>query len=185
MTSLITNYTVEIEDLVAFNEDYFLKSENLQKRFRRERLFVLAPFVLGGIVLALIVLDASNSSCRYVFSIFMSMLCVAPGLLIYAFIPSSTQRAIRMRAKKLYSQGKNLALLGHQELILDSNTITARNEYSECKYAWEAVEKMSLTADHIFVYVSVGSAIIIPKQGIDKQQLQHMESFLEEKLKLG
>ena len=76
-------------------------------------------------------------------------------------------------------------MLGYQELILDSNTITVRNEYFECKHTWEVVEKMSLTADHIFVYVSVGSAIIIPKQGIDKQQLRHLESFLEEKLKLG
>ena len=186
MTSLITNYTVEIEDLVAFNEDYFLKSESLQKRFRRERLLVLAPFILGGIVFALPAFtDDSNSSSRYLLGIFISLLCVGPGLLIYAFIPRSTQRSLRTRARNLYSQGKNLALLGYQELILDSNTITVRNEYFECKHTWKKKKKMSLTADHIFVYVSVGSAIIIPKQGIDKQQLRHLESFLEEKLKLG
>lgn len=183
MTSLNTNYTVEIEDLVAFNEDYFLKSASLQKRFRRERLMVLAPFILGGILFALLALiGETNSLSRYLFSIFIAMLCAGPGLLIYAFIPRSTQRSIRKRTKNLYSQGNNLALLGHQELVLDSSTITVRNEYSECKYTWDAVEKMSLTANHIFVYVSAGSAIIIPKQSMDKQQLQHLESFLEEKL---
>lgn len=183
MTSIKINYTVTIEDLVAFNEDYFLNSAILQKRFRKERLFVLASFLIGGLIFAFLALiDNPNSSSRYLFSIFICFLCLAPGLLIYAFIPRSTKNTIKTRAKKAFSEGKNTTLLGYQELVLDAKAITVRNEYFESSYTWEALEKMSLTANHIFVYISVGSAIVIPKQSIDKEQLQAVESFLEEKL---
>ncbi len=87
-----------------------------------------------------------------------------------------------MRAKNAYSEGKNVTLLGYQELILDSHALVVRNEYFESRYTWEALEKMSLSANHIFVYVSVGSAIVIPRQSINEKVYQDVENFLKKKL---
>ena len=183
MTILSLRYTVAIEDLVAFNEDYHLKSARVQKQFQKERFLVLLPFLIGGFVFGtLSFIDDSNSSSPYLFSIFICLLCVIPGVLIYAFIPRSTRNSIKTRAKTAYSEGRNLTLLGDQELALDSDTLTVRNEYFESRYTWKALEKMSLTSNHIFVYINVGSAIVIPKQSINEGHIQDVESFLKEKL---
>lgn len=186
MTTLALKYTVSLEDLVAFNEDYFLTSESFQRRFRKERLMLPGVFVIGGITFALLTfVESSNSTSRYLIGIFTFLLCLAPGILIFALTPRSSLKGTRMRARNAYSEGKNVTLLGEQELVLDSMALVVRNRFFESRYNWEALEKVTSTDSYIFIYISATSAIVIPKQAIIEGNWQEVTNLIEEKLKVA
>ena len=183
MSQLSLKYTVSNDDLVAFNEEYFFNSETIRRRFQKERAVVLGTFIFAGLAFALLAINEDSASkSNYWAGLFIFFLCLVPGLLIFALIPRTTLKSIRANANSIYASGKNLTLVGQQELLLSPDSAVVRNEFYEAKYNWQVIEKMEETNDYIFLYVSSVSALIIPKRAINEGSWQDAVKYLAEKV---
>ena len=183
MTTLILKYNLNLEDLITFNEDYLRHSESFQKNLHKQQLVYLGGFLLAGFLFVLLGFQNSpDSSIDLLTSTIVLLLCTTPGILIFALLPRLTYKSVHSRAKQALAQGKNVTLIGNQELRLNSNAITVHNNFHESRYSWAAIEKIISTTDYIYIFYSAVNAIIIPKHTIVQGDWQKVENLVRAKL---
>lgn len=64
----------------------------------------------------------------------------------------------------MLNEGKNAYFLGPWSIELLEDGIVTTNSFSESKTKWDGIEKIIESEEHIFIYVGVASAFIIPKR---------------------
>ena len=87
------------------------------------------------------------------------------GLILLAWwglYPRRVEALSRAITRRLYSDGKNLGMLGPHEVSFDDEWLSEATADREARTRWRAVEKTVLTQDHLFLYVSGFSAVIVP-----------------------
>ncbi|MGC7873266.1 YcxB family protein [Desulfosporosinus sp. SYSU MS00001] len=84
--------------------------------------------------------------------------------LIMFFFPKGFRSRMKRRIGKILNEGKNAYFLGPWSIKLLEDGIVTTNSYSESKTRWDGIEKIIEGEEHIFIYVGVASAFIIPKR---------------------
>jgi hypothetical protein len=85
--------------------------------------------------------------------------------------PWMLRTAIRRRLKQNASHLKPRRLtISPQELLCETETITSH-------IAWKGVQRIPMTDDHAFIYISKGEALVLPRHAFEDQR--DFEAFVE------
>ena len=87
------------------------------------------------------------------------------GLILLAWwrlYPRRIEAISRQSTKRLYSDGRNVGMLGPHVVSFDDEWLSEITSDREVRTRWRAVEKAALTPEHLFLYVSGFSAVIVP-----------------------
>jgi len=87
------------------------------------------------------------------------------------------------RCKRLIKSGRNAGLLGERTLLLSETGLQVTTAYFDCHYKWDAFEYLRESKSHLFLFISVNQAIIIPRRiFLLEQEAYDVRAFIERKL---
>jgi hypothetical protein len=161
-------YERAIEDLVEFNLFHEAQSPSLQKQI-----------LLTQVISAFLVILLSLSGI-YFFTHQLSLLtfipCVLGGIYIFFRYPH-IHRASQIRTlRKLFGEGDNTALLGHQVVSVSPEGIFTQSQAGESKLNWQSIYKVAQNNKYVFLYIGTANAIGIPKTAFPTEQA--LQEFL-------
>ncbi len=147
-------YHVTLDDIHAFNLHYARTSPQ-SLRSRRSVRFALT-FLLGALLCSLGVLSKAPLP-------FWLM-----GFLIlggwWAMFPRRLEQMLRRYTERLYASGKNAGVLGPHRLSAGPEWLSESTDVREVRTHWRAVERVEDAGEHLFLYVTAFSAVIVPKR---------------------
>ena len=166
---ILIEYTINKEDLLDFNLYHIFNS----KHYKRYALFsrVIGPVIL---ILAPIILFFITSSLLYSLSVYG---VVAPLWIIY--YPRYLRWHTKKELKKILGEGENRGVIGDMTIALTLTGIHQTSESGEEITYWSGVEKVIITDDHIFIYISTSKAYIIPKRELSVDTIIKFLEVLE------
>ena len=142
------NYDQRVDDYVTFTLYHMMHSPSLRRGLMVARvgfpalwllLALVTPFPLwriGWVVLA---------------------------VLWFALLPWLRRWEAARRIRRMYAEGKHADRVGHVRLTIGSDGIHERTERSETHYKTDALERVVSDVDHVYLYVSPVSALVVPK----------------------
>ncbi len=139
----------------------------------KKRLF--AGRFLGPLV-ALYVLfqELDSEEPSNLFIGFLAIFSIGWVILYPTLFKKQIERAAKHNAHHIFNQ----VLLGPTSINLSSTGIHYTRPGAEHDFVWNTIVKQEQTHEHIFLYTSLNSAIIIPKNKIDVDLLE-LEELLE------
>ncbi len=162
------SFEIVLEDIHAFNAHY-ARTALLPRR--NQRLVRIALTVtLASLLLAL----GLASSAPLPFWILGALILLA----WWKLYPRRIEALSRQATSRLYSEGKSAGLLGAHTVFFDDDWLSELTSDREARTRWRAIEKSALTADHLFIYVSGFSAVIIPLRAFPSAE--ERAAFLEQ-----
>lgn len=175
-------YQNNVEDLVASNR-YFLERSPLL----RQQAWLMAVLVFVMIMAFMFlfqrwdhdpwVLQDELDSLRGMWLVVMFTAATATALAVFflwkPYLLYNNGRTVR----KLFRYNPDKVALAERELEITGGYLVERNEYGEFRWKLGAIEKVGVTADHVFVRISSMRAYILPRDAVDEAELEH---FLEE-----
>lgn len=146
------------QDYVDFNLFHLAHSKTGKKALFIQRyiisiIFLIAPFVLQNVL---------DTPFWYLVGGF-----VLAYILWVIFYPRRFKRNVAKQVEKMIDEGKNVSLIGNNDIIIDEEGIERINDKSQTKNDWASVESIEQSDDHIFIYVSAISAHIVPKRAFE------------------
>lgn len=143
-----------IEDLHAFNQHYTTTAELPRRNQRLVRLVLTA--LLASLLMAL------GAWARPPWPFWLT------GLLILGFwwrvFPFRIAQLMRVNTERLYREGKNRGILGPHRIAAEPEWLLEASSDREHRTRWRAIEQVVETEQHLFVYVSGFSSVIVPKR---------------------
>jgi hypothetical protein len=147
-------YSVTIDDLVAFNIFY-----------ERNSAFIKRSKLINGVVipscpfLVMCIVGISKHSWQPVFN----GIIVSVSLILWTFL-AWDKRTRKIYRKILKEGGKTDIEIFELEITADS--LTEKGKHKETTWSWDSIGKIGSTPEHIFVYTSTATAIVIPQAGV-------------------
>jgi hypothetical protein len=162
------SFEVLLEDIHAFNHHYATTAALPRRNQQRVRLAL--SLTLACLLLAL----GAAISAPVPFWILGALILLA----WWRLYPRRIEAMARQSTKRLYSDGKNIGMLGPHLVAFDDSWLSELTADREVRTRWRAVEKLALTPEHLFLYVSGFSAVIVPLRAFGTAQ--ERTAFLEE-----
>jgi len=164
-----------MDDLIAFNLYHLRYSPMMRRAYWRGLL--LPPLIWIAICLALSRLAVTPQrtwleSIRDLLPLFLG----APVYLVV--FPLLRKRSINRQIRAMWREGDNTSVLGAHRIEITPEGMCQTNSSGVTQQKWDAIKKVAVADDHIFLYNSSISAFIIPKRGFtDHAQLS---AFVDE-----
>lgn len=159
------DYQLTKQDYIDFNMNYMSNSKSVKRLFIAQRyilpiIFLLMPFML---------IRVTSIPLGYWFKGFL--VC---SVLWVIFYPKYFKWSVSKRIIKMLDDGDNKDMLGKRSLSLTEKGIIDCSTLSESKTDWSAIEKVTQTQKHIFIFISSVAAYILPvhvfKNEIEKKR---------------
>jgi len=141
---------------------------------RRGVLTLRLLVIFIGLLLLLYVAAFANTLSQQILGFGFVLLMV--GALL-GLLPYVMTRAYRNAIRKTLSQGKNRSLEGLLHITLTDEGVQSETNLSRSIYKWPAIEKIVETQEHLFLYVSGYSAIVVPKRSFQSEH--EAQGFIE------
>jgi hypothetical protein len=164
-------YEVREQDLLAFNEHQLRHSESLQKVLRRHQSMV--PGILAVIAIFLWFNYQDSLS-----TIFVGITAVAWGLLA----PVVLKRNLLRKIHKLYSDEDKAAMLGTYKLRTTPDALVETTQGGEARMKWADILRVEMTKKYAFIFVSLDSALIIPRTTVKKGDLHEFVKEADQRI---
>ena len=161
-------YELTLDDYVTFNKYHIRHSPSCRRSYRWNLVVLIA---LG---LLLIVLYGAFFGTP-VGTVLSCIIYVPLGWLLWRL---SYRVTVARRLQRALREGENRDLAGTHVLVIHDEGITTTGQMGETKLKWAVVEKTVEDKEHVYIYVSAVSALVIPKRAF--QDEQHMRAFLDE-----
>ncbi|WP_055669806.1 YcxB family protein [Desnuesiella massiliensis] len=118
-----------------------------------------------------------------IYTLFSIIIAFAISIIWFVSYPILTQYTFKKMILKKIRQSKNTDINEKIDLIIDDEGITKNCSGNISKVLWSNIEKVTVTKDHIFIYVNYSSAFIIPirelKDEIEKEMLiKYIRKFI-------
>jgi hypothetical protein len=151
-------YQPTLADLLAFNRYHMNHSPSL----RRYHWYVRIGTSILCVVVCLITFYALTRS----FQIPVVFYAIAFGLGIFFFfaLPSMIWSSTKKRIERMFREGQNKGMSNTTKLAISEDGMEANNSLSASKMLWSAIEKITVTDEYIFLYVSAMNAMVIPQR---------------------
>lgn len=146
------SFEILLEDIHAFNRHYATTAA-LPRR-NQQWVRIALTLTLASLLLAL----GAAISAPVPFWILGALILLA----WWRLYPRRIEAISRQSTKRLYADGKNVGMLGPHVVAFDDTWLSELTADREVRTKWRAVEKVVLTAEHLFLYVSGFSAVIVP-----------------------
>ena len=152
-------FEIVLEDIHAFNRHYATTAAlpRRNQRLVRIALTLTLGSLLGALGLAI--------RAPLPFWLLGALILLA----WWALYPRRIEALSRQSTRRLYSDGKNLGMLGPHVVSFDEQWLCEITADREVRTRWRAVEKAALTPDHLFLYVCGFAAVIVPLRGFGSQ----------------
>ncbi len=155
---MVIQYQPTLEDLLAFNRYHIDHSPSLRRYHQYVR--------IGTSVLCIVVCLVTFYALTQSFRIPIAFYAIAFGLGIFFYfaLPSMIWSSTKKRIERMFREGQNKGMAKLTTLSIGQDSMEANNGLSTSKLVWSAIEKMSVTDEYIFMYVSAMNAVVVPKR---------------------
>ena len=145
------------EDVVAYNLYHAAHSPAIRRLQSRA---VSLIFVVWALLLAALVLcsDEPLDTAKAIWPLLLGPLLFL--LLMKFWAPRHTKNAVR----GMLDEGENKGIYGEHKIVLSPEGISESNTVQHTATSWNAVERVVVTDQHVFVYISAVSAVIAPRR---------------------
>ena len=148
-------YTLRLQDLIFFNDHQFCKKEETKKSLRRHQTTV--PATLSLIVLFVWFYYQDTLTAMWLGVAAVSWAFVAPWMIRWN---------AKKRAMALYTADVLERVLGTYTLKVEDNDLVEVSNAGESRIAWKDVLRIEPAKNYAFIFVSLDSAIIIPRKTV-------------------
>jgi len=166
-------YSLELEDLLAFNQYRNAHSPTFRRQQFTSRVGVLVALL--GVWVLLFGMVGTILAPRTWIACGLFIALVA-AVFFFSF-PALVRRRTRRLVGRMYMEGQNRGLFARRRLTITPETITDATEISVTTMKWVAVEKIAVDQRHVFFYVTATSAFILPKAALATEE--EFEEFVE------
>ena len=163
-------YDNGLDDCIAFQSYHLAHSPHWK------RVTVMFRWGIAGLFFVFAALRALSQSWVAV------LVWCGVGVLWILMLPGFMLRSAKRNARKLYGEGTNKGWTGWHELEITDEGLVERTEASEQRTRWSAIERLGMTPDHMFVYVSALTAHVIPRASILEGNYESFVEGLKKKL---
>lgn len=144
-------YSVDDNDLVAFQEHHFATSPTMRKAQNRNRYGVAAFYLLLGAGF----LAAGQTGG-------------AVGLALVAALwpvwyPSYARRTLRKRARAMAGEGDNSNVYGPHQIGVEGSEVVVNSPSGTSRIRASSLARVDATDTHLFIYLSGVHALLIPR----------------------
>jgi hypothetical protein len=141
------------EDFVALSEYQFGQEVRRNFSLNLALVFLVVVLAILAIVASVKVAGIGVGLVGFALAIFLTVIQ----------FPKRHQFAAR-KVKKILDQGKNAKLLEPRKLRISPEGISYSSVDSAAMTMWSAVEKIAVTKDHAFFYMTTTAADILPRR---------------------
>lgn len=157
------SYEVREKDLIAFNEHLLTNNERIQKVIRRHQALIPAIISVVALILFFYFKDIPSS-------IYAVLLSMAWGLGVPYFLKWNMRKQLR----NMYSETEKANILGNYTLKAEPGGLVEIGANGETnKLSWKKVLRIEVEKKYIFIFVSLSSALIVPRDTITKDSNLH------------
>lgn len=155
-------YELTLDDHIAFNLYHARHSPTMRRNYL---INYLSPVIVFLILSLYMLFDIKMNSHAYS-AIWIPMILMMLVLLWLYWVPRYYVKALKTHVKKINSEGKNKdkTTFGKVKLTFEPTEIKIVGENSEAKANWKAIEKITPTEQHVFMFTAPNFALIIPKR---------------------
>jgi hypothetical protein len=146
------SFEIILDDIHAFNLHYGRNAQLPQRSRKMVRLALM--ITLSSLLFALGMAIRAPTA----FWIMGALMILA----WWQFYPRRVEAMTRRSTQRLYGEGRNAGLLGPHTVTLEADWLSESSSEREVRTRWRSVERLALTAEHIFIYVTGFSAVIVP-----------------------
>lgn len=165
-------YEVREQDLIAFNEHLLQESKPMQKALRRHQ--VIVPGLLSVSVLMLWFYMQETIAAI----ILMVLAVVWAGLAPYYF-RWSTRRQLR----RLYTEEEKVSVCGRYTLRIEpASLIEVAPNGTASNVAWSSVLRVEATNKYAFIFLTVNTALVVPRETVSKGDLHEFMGEADERI---
>ncbi|WP_428355097.1 YcxB family protein [Methyloprofundus sp.] len=149
------------KDLVHYNELQIDKSEDLQKKLKRNRL--VFPGVLALFGLFLWVYYSDYRTALYIVTISICWAVVIPQIIILSF---------RKQVLNSYTKEEKDAMFGHYTLRIDPKALAEISPSGKNKMPWKTILRIEHIRDYIHIVLDNGAALVIPIEKVTSGEVK-------------
>ncbi len=166
---MTVTYVVTADDVVAFNLYHLQHAPGMRRYLGWTRFGAASLAVIS--VWSLVAYLQYNSR-----SILALALAIIAGAIVYRMTPALMLRATPRTVRRMLRDEANRGMIGAQQITLAPDALIFRSELGECRYAWETIERIATTPEHIFIYVTPITALIVPARALSAAE---RDAFVE------
>lgn len=150
-------YEFREEDLIHFNERQLLRTEDVQKNMRKNRLIVPAVMLL-----------IAGYFYFYYHSTAPVIYISVVAALWAMFSPRLLMLDLRRQILKTYTDREKRDMFGIYQLNIDKDNLLERSPSGKHKTPWTEVLRVEYVKDHVFIFIGLNTALVIPKKTVKK-----------------
>lgn len=152
------HYEMREKDLIAFNEYRLESLEHVQKVIRRHQAIFPGIIAVTALMLFFYFKDIPSS-------IYAILLAIAWG----GGVPLYLKWNMRKQILQSYTDKEKAAIIGHYTLRAEPGGLVEIDSKGEStKLPWKEVLRVEVEKHYVFVFVSLNSALTIPRETLTK-----------------
>lgn len=153
-------YEFREKDLIHYNEKQFDNTPDVQKRFRQNR--VIVPGVITIIGLFYWSFYGDKISALYVILLGVAWAFISPLVLRWD---------LRRQVLINYTDKEKLAMFGQYKLTIEPKALVEKSPSGKHRMEWKDLLRVEQDEQYAYIYVDVGTALIIPRETVTKGNL--------------
>lgn len=165
-------YSLTRHDLIEFNYYHLLNSKSTVRTLKYLRIVPPISMLIIPFIIELIFKTE-------VFLAFFITFIISASFAVSWFVrfPKKHKKNMTKSLNNMLDEGKNSGVLGERTIELNDEGIHLTNPGIETSQKWDSVEKLCITDDYIYIYVSSLTALIVPT-GVFRNT-EEKEEFLD------
>ena len=150
-------YEISTDDLLAFH--LYQNEQSLALRGCR-----------WGFQLIIGLITAAGSVIYFMLRDYlMASVWLVAAVLLVVLAPRVLRGSIKRQIVRLYRLGKYRGSIGKHRISLTPEAMVNSTEESKARVLWRDVEKIAATDEHLFLYTSAETAIVVPKRAFSDE----------------
>lgn len=156
------------DDMVVFALFHNRNSPVLR---RQVRLALIAVTLIFIVLLAIVVSIAINSPEFWVIVVGIALALV----IVLPFFGRIQEWRLKNALQRMYGEGRNLLLIGPRRVGLTQQFLNNSSPYSQSVTRWSAIERIVVSNDAVYIYVSSVSSVVVPRRAFSSDE--HFHTF--------
>jgi len=166
---ITATFKLSNDDVLALTLDYYAASSTV----RRSQILNQA-----SVPFAMILIAALGSFRDRGYFILVSPLLII-AVIWAVFYPRLHRRYLRQMAEKMLNESSYQNAFGSYTVSLSEKGIASSSPVGEANYIWSSVNRVSLTPDHLLIFLAGPQGYPIPRAQVPDATIQAMRAFAE------
>lgn len=146
-------YEFREKDLIHFNEMRIRETEDYKRNVKRNRVLIPGVVILAGLFY-----------WSYYKDLETLLFAVLVALIWSLLIPRITRWDWRRQIMRLYTPEQKANMFGRYRLRIEPQLLIEHSPSGEHRYPWAEVLSVERQPGYVYLYVDVGTALIIPQE---------------------